>query len=216
MALDGTYSGLKASVADWLHRTDLTNQIPDFIRMAEAQISRRLRLRRMVQRETATISGELMTLPTDFIEDISLVLTSPLQRDLAFQTNGDMDFLASRLCAAGVPECYGVISGGLRVLPMPDQPYQALLTYYGSVPALSDDNPTNWLLTIHPDIYLYGACVQAAPYMSDDERVPVWTGIFGTLLDDLQGSEPERTGAKLRTDPAVTIHRHRHLLIPNF
>ena len=26
-----TYSGLKASIADWLNRSDLTNQIDDFI-----------------------------------------------------------------------------------------------------------------------------------------------------------------------------------------
>ena len=29
-----TYTELKASVADWLNRTDLTNVIPDFISLA--------------------------------------------------------------------------------------------------------------------------------------------------------------------------------------
>ena len=36
MALDGTYAGLKASVADWLNRADLTAVVPDFITLAEA------------------------------------------------------------------------------------------------------------------------------------------------------------------------------------
>ena len=40
MALDGTYSGLKASVADWLKRTDLTSNIPDLVKLAEARIAR--------------------------------------------------------------------------------------------------------------------------------------------------------------------------------
>ena len=44
MALS-TYTELKASVADWLNRTDLTSVIPDFIALAEAQIERTLRTR---------------------------------------------------------------------------------------------------------------------------------------------------------------------------
>ena len=38
MALDGTYGGLKTSVADFLNRGDLASAIPDFITLAEAQI----------------------------------------------------------------------------------------------------------------------------------------------------------------------------------
>ena len=34
MALD-SYAGLKATVADWLHRSDLAGVIPDFIALAE-------------------------------------------------------------------------------------------------------------------------------------------------------------------------------------
>ena len=41
MALDGTYAGLQASIADFLNRTDLAAAIPDFIVLAEAQMARR-------------------------------------------------------------------------------------------------------------------------------------------------------------------------------
>ena len=34
------YTELQASIADTLNRDDLTNQIPDFIRLAEAQLGR--------------------------------------------------------------------------------------------------------------------------------------------------------------------------------
>lgn len=43
MALD-TYTGLKAAIASWLMRDDLTDAIPDFIMLAEARISRTLRV----------------------------------------------------------------------------------------------------------------------------------------------------------------------------
>ena len=45
MAL-ANYADLTASVANWLNRTDLTAIIPDFVAMAESDISRDLRLRK--------------------------------------------------------------------------------------------------------------------------------------------------------------------------
>ena len=39
-----TYSELQAAVASWLHRDDLTAQIPDFIRLAEADMQVRAKL----------------------------------------------------------------------------------------------------------------------------------------------------------------------------
>ena len=46
MALS-TYSDLKTAIANFLARDDLTTQIPDFIRLAEARMSRELDTRSM-------------------------------------------------------------------------------------------------------------------------------------------------------------------------
>ena len=40
-----TYTELKSVVADYLARTDLTAQIPDFITLAEVRLKRDLRIR---------------------------------------------------------------------------------------------------------------------------------------------------------------------------
>ena len=50
-----TYTELKASIADWLNRSDLTAAIADFISLAEAQIERTLRTRQMLTRTTLTV-----------------------------------------------------------------------------------------------------------------------------------------------------------------
>ena len=55
MALDGTYDGLKASIATWLNRDDLTDVIPDLIKMAETRLNDRLRLAPMEIRATLTL-----------------------------------------------------------------------------------------------------------------------------------------------------------------
>lgn len=54
MALD-TFAGLKATIADYLNRDDLTSVIPSFITIAEAKFNRKLRVRQMVKRATATL-----------------------------------------------------------------------------------------------------------------------------------------------------------------
>ena len=56
-----TYTELKASLADWLNRTDLTAAIPDFITLAESQMERQLRLRQMMS----------LSQRHDFLRDLS-------------------------------------------------------------------------------------------------------------------------------------------------
>ena len=44
-----TYTELKASLANWLNRSDLTTEIADdFIKLAEADFNSKLRIRKMI------------------------------------------------------------------------------------------------------------------------------------------------------------------------
>ena len=88
----------------------------------------------------------------------------------------------------------GYVAGGAYVgvdylwmylAPIPDQYYT--ISVYGSINVtLSDTKPTNWLLTKHPDIYLYGALAEAEPYLKNDERIEVWNGRFEKGMDELK------------------------------
>ena len=62
-----TYSELQTAIANFLARGDLTTQIPDFITLAEARMSRELDTRSQERRATAaTAAGdEFISLPTD-------------------------------------------------------------------------------------------------------------------------------------------------------
>lgn len=65
-----SYSDLKTTVANYLGRSDLTTQIPDFIRLAETRLARELRTRQMLKSATASMTGgdSKIALPTDFLE----------------------------------------------------------------------------------------------------------------------------------------------------
>jgi len=198
MALS-TYSDLKTSVADWLRRSDLTSAVPDFITLAEAQMNRQLRVRPMMARVTATISDEYSATPSDLIEVRSITLAGePLQ----YRTPMAMDLLASQDTAATQPTDYSVVGSELRYYPAPDTSYSAALLYWQRIPALSASNTTNWVLTNHPDAYLYGALVQSAPYLRADDRLAVWGGLFTQALADIKTHYRDGP-AKLRSDIPV-------------
>ena len=67
MAID-TYSELKSAIADWLNRDDLTSVIPNFIELAEAELTRNLRHRKMIVRADATIDSEYTQTPDDWFQ----------------------------------------------------------------------------------------------------------------------------------------------------
>ena len=87
MALSN-YADLKASIALWLKRTDLTASIPDFIRLAESRINRELTMRFFEDEAiyTATISSRTMALPADFSLPIALYNTTYTPRQEVVQT----------------------------------------------------------------------------------------------------------------------------------
>jgi len=182
-----TYTELKSSVADWLNRTDLTAVVPDFISLAEAQIERTLRTRQMIVRATASIDSEYSAVPSDFLETKSIKLNTNPVTALQFESVDALDSLKSTTyIAAGKPQYFGIVGGQIRVLPVPDSTYTAELIYYAKLTKLSDSVASNWLLSQAPDVYLYGALMQATPYLKDDARISVWAALYARGLEELQ------------------------------
>ena len=180
-----TYAELKTSVGDWLNRSDLTTAIPDFISLAEAQIERNLRTRQMIVRATASITTEYSAVPTDFLEVKSFKLDTNPVTPLGFETIDSMDTLAITYSSAGKPIFFTVVGEQFRYLPEPDTAYTGELIYYAKLSKLSTANTTNFLLTAAPDVYLYGALMQAAPYLQDDARIAVWASMYRAGLEEV-------------------------------
>ena len=179
MALS-TYAELQASVLGWLKRKDLADQVPDFIRLAEAKFNRRLRVNDM--RTTVTLTSPF-TLPDDFESVDSVFSVSDPTKPLSKLTVESMRRAYSN--TSGTARAYAVDGTTLLVRPAGD----VTLNYYQSIPALSDTNTSNWLLAGHPDIYLYGACMEAAPYLEDDQRLGTWSNLLGQALTDLEAAD---------------------------
>lgn len=195
MALDGTYSGLKASVAAWLNRQDLTDAIPDFIALAEAQISRRLiadgPVRRMMGRSDAVIVSEFVSLPDDFMGVRAIYLQGET-RALQFVDDPEkiLELKVQFPNKGGQPTHVAVVGGELQFWPWAGTgSYNAEMTYWKRIPALSVSAPSNWMLTLNPDGYLYGALLQASPYLKDDARLQTWAPLYQAVLADMVSAD---------------------------
>lgn len=180
-----TYSELKAALAEWLNRDDLTTAIPTFISLAEAQFNRTIRHRKMVVRSEATLDTSYFAVPADWLENIRFQLNTNPVVPLLYVTPEQALEETQTYSAARQPMFFTMIGQQFQVVPEPDGEYDSELLYYGKIAALSDAAPTNWMLTENPDLYLYGALVQSAPYLKEDERITLWAGLYQQLFSDM-------------------------------
>ena len=59
-------------------------------------------------------------------------------------------------------------------------------SYYKAIGALSDSNTTNYILSKHPAIYLYGSLYHAANFLGgiDQTQLGQWLQMYSTALED--------------------------------
>jgi hypothetical protein len=196
------FSELKSSIADFLNRDDLTSVIPTFIKLAEADMNRKIRHWRMEKRATANLDTQYTAFPNDFIEGIRLMITGTTEFRLELITLSELMDKRSENNASGTPRFYALVDGSFEVYPTPDQTYTLEMLYYERIDALSDSNTTNWALTYHPDAYLYGALTHSAPYLGEDARSQVWAQLYqnaisGTNMEDQQ-AKSSGSGHRMR------------------
>jgi hypothetical protein len=188
MALSN-YTELKASIADFLNRDDLTAVIPDFITLAEAAINRDVRHYEMENRATADLDQQYLDRPADWLETIRINITGGGTRHLEYLSAASMaDKRAGTDNTTGEPKFFRHAERAFEVFPTPDGTYEVELLYYEKVPALSSTNATNWLLTDHPDVYLYGALLHSSPYLAEDQRIGVWAQLYSAARDRINQS----------------------------
>lgn len=181
------FAGLQSTVADFMNRTDATAAIPSFITLAEAEMNRKLRVRQMLARATATISCEFESVPADFCGAEALTLDNTPTIQLEFCDADKILYEKSRhACPTGKPRLYSVQGDDIQFFPAPADTWTARIVYYRTIPALSSAQLTNWLLTKYPDAYLYGSLSQAGMWLRGDPRMADFVNAFETILSNIQ------------------------------
>ena len=187
-------TSLQAAVTEYLARdqdTTLIARIPTFIQLAEAKVNRQLFVRQMEQRSTAVINTtssepEFISLPADFQSMRRVRLSSVTGKPcLEFKSGTQMDEYRFGISdVAAQPRYFTVFGDEIELAPTPDQNYTVEMIYRMSIPSLGA-NAANWLLALAPDLYLYGALLESAPYIKEDGRIQTWGLGFTSALNDL-------------------------------
>jgi hypothetical protein len=188
------YTSLQNAVTEYLARDQdatLIARIPTFIQLSEAKFNRMLFVRQMEARSTTTIDitesePEFIALPTDF-QSMRRVRLSSAERkpQLEFMSNVQLEEFRTRTAnVPGFPRYFTIFGTEMELAPTPQADYTIEMVYRQNVPPLAS-NSTNWLLAMAPDLYLYGALLESAPYIKEDARIQTWGLGFTTALNDL-------------------------------
>lgn len=188
------YTELKAAVALWLNKTNLAAQVPDFITLAEAVMHREI-----------TSLGQIDTWSDVAIDDSGYTLPCRAEDVASVAFNGvAISFVSPDrpgVTTAGDPRAYTIDGNVLRVSPTGTVTIRIQNGFCG----LSASVATNWILKDHPDAYLYGALMQAAPFLRDDERIGVWGGLFTKAIASINSHVIKRqTGGNPRIQSGPT------------
>jgi hypothetical protein len=185
-----TYSDLKTKIADYLGRTDLTSQIPDFITFAENRLRRDLRIRQMLKLVNATMTANdaTLSLPADFLEMRDIHLNTTPIRVLEYLAP-NIFYRNADVTTVGVPNRYTVLASEFQFARIPDDAYNVRMLYYAAPTYLSDSNTSNVFLANCPDALVYAALGEAEPYLMNDERLATWAALYQRAIDTITASD---------------------------
>ena len=180
-----TYDDLKASVAGWIHRADLTGVIPDLIAFGEARIFREVRARVMETAFTDTIASGVIALPTDYIEmKFAYINSNPVQHLKRREARFIYEKYPSR-AAGGLPKYFAREGSNFIFGPYPDSDYSVKGVYYKNIGSVADS--AHALYTENPDLYVFAALAETTSYIKDDKRIAVWESKYQNIRDAVNG-----------------------------
>lgn len=187
MALS-TYLELKTSVQAWLVRNDalVVNRIPDFIRLGETRIGRKLRVSGLVSLPTTltiTAGQNWVALPADWLAFKRIY--SAAESRIEYMAPDALEDLPPR----GDASKYSIEGRRLIYGQTPSANLPLTVKYYARLPRLAVDTDTNWLLTESPDIYLYAALLEGAMFIKDSAKAGEWGTLFDKAVADAQSTD---------------------------
>lgn len=78
------------------------------------------------------------------------------------------------------------------ISPTPDQAYPFEVSSYTLPQELTSQTQENWLTQYAPNLLLYACLLEATPFLKNDERIPVWQGMYAQAKAAMTGEDVEK------------------------
>lgn len=201
-----SYTGLQAFLIRHLMLSDDTvERLATLIRLGEARLARLLTTpsSETTATLTTTAGSQEVELPTDYDEGRQL-------RILGDEPTGyPLDYTSVNVVEgfdySGKPQVWAK-HGDIALLgPIPDAEYTLVLRYSARLPFLNDNAATNWLLSRHPDVYVYMCCAVICQHLDDMDSAAQYLAQANVVIDEInrEGNRRRRGGVTRLRSPVV-------------
>ena len=195
-----TYDSLTKTVLQYLERSDpaVVAFIPTAITMAEFEIAQNIKT--LGQMEVAvsslSIGNAVIPKPARWRKTVSMTVVTPTGKQPVFLRK--LEYLNSYwpdINQTDTPLFYADYDADhWFIAPTPDAAYAFEALCYTRLMPLDSSNQTNWLTQNAPNAMLFGTLKQTAPFLKDDARLAVWSGLFDAALAALKTEDQLRIG----------------------
>ena len=190
MAVPTTWTELKAELAVWMIRDDLTSIIPNAIGYAEAGFQKTVFSPEREEQATIAFTSEVANLPADFwgVRTAYWNGTSKVRLQQVTVSKLREDYPTT---ATGTPVAFA-IEGETMLLGPPPSSGDVELTYWETIPVLSGSNATNWLLTDHPELYVAASLAYLFRYTRHFDEAANWANATAAMIEQVNRSGRRR------------------------
>lgn len=192
MAFD--YTQLQADILSWSVRSELAGQVPTFIRLAEVELRRLLRLLNQETDLTITTGSDgNFALPSDFLAFKHIVVAAasnpnteymPPTEFATYKQSPNNGFTANSINSG--PLFYTIESSKLKTVA-PNIVLDA--SYIRSVQPLSGSVLTNEILNDSYDVYLWGGLRELWDFVDEPEEVAKYSARFDRAVQQIVDQE---------------------------
>jgi hypothetical protein len=203
MATTMTFTTLRQDVQRYLERGStyasdpvVFEQIPRLINLAERRIARELKIQGFINVVSGTLQAGVAVYdkPDRWRDTVSINIgtgASSNTRKVLFARVYEylLSYWPDRT-ATSQPLFYSDYDySHWLIAPTPDAAYPFEVLYYELPPLLDEAVQTNWLTEYAPQLLLYGALLEATPFLKNDERIPVWQNMYDRAAAMLNGED---------------------------
>lgn len=206
-----TFTSLQEDMRRYLERgalvdTQVYEQLPRLINLAERAIARELKIQGFINVVTSTLTQgtSVYAKPDRWRDTISMTYGTGASQN----TREPLYARSYEYCRAYWPDSdeqsaplfYADYNyANWLIVPTPDDDYPWEIVYYQQPPLLDASNETNWLTDYAPNALLYRALLEATPFLKNDERIPVWGQMYQQAIASLSTEDVKKI-----TDRAAT------------
>lgn len=203
MATAMTYTSLLNDLRNYLERgaTFATDpsvylQLPSLIGLAERRLARELKIQGTVTvvSSTMTVGEPTYPKPDRWRETVSIRVGT----GAAYNTTQEVfprayEYMRQywpNQTLTGTPRFYADYDySHWFFAPTPNTAFPYEIIYYELPPLLGEDLQTNWFTEYAPNALLYASLLEAAPFLKNEEIIPIWQGFYDRSIAALNGED---------------------------